>query len=616
MAYVAAEPAPDMSELRAMLSKRLPRYMVPQSIVIVDQMPLTSHGKIDEAALAAISVDDGPSAAPETETEAALVAVLTELLDGVEVDVTAEFLSLGLDSIVALSVVQGARQRGIPLRARLMIECATIRELAEAIDSEAITGPAALTDDRYGDVVPAPIMSWMFEHGNFRRFTQNMLIALPEGLTAERVEAILQVLLDRHDMLRSVLGTDGGEGYRLTTRAPGAVRAGDVMTVVYTAAQDALAEEATAAVDRIDPTTGSMVQAVWFAAEPSLLLMCVHHLATDVVSWYVMLSELSQLAADIEAGRTPGQAAEFTTYREWTRLLAERSRSEEVVEQRAYWTDQVAAPDPALGRRLPDPTRDTWGSTRLTDVVTDAATTRAVLRKLGDSGIEMRDFLLAALTLTLASWRISRGEPAHHGALIALEGHGREDGVVATDPGAVESAAVPLDTSATVGWFTSVYPVRLGKGAAIDVDTAARAPDAARTLLLDVTQQLAAVPNRGLDYGLLRYLCGDETLAGFAGPQVEFNYLGRHDLSADQGRSEWSLVTDPDLSGQLPVPEPDLPLRYTFDVSAIVVGGKGGTDGPMLLASWRWSDQLSDAADVDRLSQLWLRAITALGEAL
>ena len=220
--------------------------------------------------------------------------------------------------------------------------------------------------------------------------------------------------------------------------------------------------------------------------------------------------------------------------------------------------------------------------------------------------------------MTLASWRVSRGEPAHHGALIALEGHGREDGVVATDPGAVESGTVPLDTSATVGWFTSVYPVRLGDGeAVIDVDTAANTPDSARTLLRAVSEKLATVPNRGLDYGLLRYLRGDETLAGFAGPQLEFNYLGRHDLSADQSRSEWSLVTTPELTGQLPVvPEPDLPLRYTFDVTSIVAGGKGDADGPILVTSWRWSDQLHDAADVDRLSQLWLRAVTVLGEAL
>ncbi|HEX2283584.1 MAG TPA: amino acid adenylation domain-containing protein [Mycobacterium sp.] len=613
-AYVTAGVnPPPVSELRTMLTTRLPGYLVPHHIVVVDELPLTAHGKVDEAALAAVAVGEATSIAPETPTEKALAEVLCEVLETTEVDVTADFLQMGLDSIAALSVVQAARRRGIQMRARLMLDCSTIRELAAAIDTGADGGPqatATVDDDRYGEVAPAPIVSWMYECGGFRRFTQDMLIALPPAVTQDRVEAVLQALLDRHDMLRSVLDDAGGR-YRLSTRPPGSVRAGDVLRRVDAAPGAALAAEARAAQDRIDPSAGSMVQAVMFTGEPATLLMCVHHLATDVVSWYVMLAALSQLAAELAAGETPSLAAEYTTYREWCRLLDERSRTNEVTAQRDYWIRQLAAPDPPLGSRLPDPEADTWASLRRTDVATDGATTRRIIDKVDAAAIELRDFLLAALAMTITSWRIGRGESAEHGALIALEGHGREDGLLGGAGGAV-------DTSATVGWFTSVFPVRLAAGQeAVDVERARRDPGAARALLRAVADHVAAVPNRGLDYGLLRYHRGDPDLVAARHPQVEFNYIGRYDLSNDttsRASTEWSLITEADLNLHLPLaPEPDLPLRYTFDVISVVTST---AEGPQLVTSWRWSELLCTAAELDTLAQLWGTVLETLADAL
>ncbi len=607
-AYVAAGThPPEPAELRTLMAKRLPHYMAVHRIVILGELPLTRHGKIDDAALAAIDVEDTPATAPETPTEVALVELLTEVLDTERVGVTTEFLEMGLDSIVALTLVQAARRRGLPMRARLMLECTNIRELATAVDAGGHDhAPAAMADDRFGDVAPAPIMSWLYECGNFRRFTQNVLIALPADITERRLLDVLQTLLDRHDMLRSVLNSRDGL-HRLSTRPPGAVRAEDMLMTVDACARDAIPAEAVAALDRIDPQAGSMVQAVWFTQGPPVLLLCIHHLATDVVSWYVILNALSHIDAEVAAGRTPALTAEYTTYRQWTRLLRERSRGDEVLAQRQYWAEQLAAPDPLLGSRSPDPQRDTWASLELTDVVTDTATTRHILSRLDAAGIEMRDFLLTALTLTLASWRLERGQPAHDGALIALEGHGREDLLLAD-----------VDTSATVGWFTTVYPVRLGAGeATADVDTVRRNPAAARTLLRAVAEQVAGVPNRGLDYGLLRYTRGDEALARLPHPQVEFNYVGRHDLSGDSAATEWSLITEDGLNAHMPTAaEPELPLRYTFDVISVVAAGDTPTDGPHLRTSWRWSTKLSTAEEVHRLTELWRQAVTVLGAAL
>jgi mycobactin peptide synthetase MbtF len=607
-AYVAASEI-TVADLRAGLLTRLPRYMVPHHIVVIDELPLTGNGKVDQAALPAVDLDDRAAGAPQTPTESVLAELLCEVVESAQVDVTTDFLDMGLDSIAALSLVQAARKRGFELRARLMLECTTIRELAAAIDSGlGSTQPAVVEAARFGEVVPAPIVSWMYEAGGFRRFTQNLLIALPPAMSAERLEEVLQALLDRHDMLRSVLITDDDGQHHLLTRAPGAVRARDVLVRHDGPAAVGLATETVAALDRIDPATGAMVQAVRFGGAAPTLLMCVHHLATDVVSWYVILADLAQIAAELEAATVPALEAEYTTYREYGRILHQRSSSAEVTDQRRYWLDVLAGPDPLLGSRAPDPAVDTWASLRQQNLITDVEETRVLLRKLDAAGVELRDFLLSALTVTLTSWRAHRGELTSGGALVALEGHGREDALLGES----------VDTSATVGWFTSVFPVRLGAGEqAVDIQLARRDPSRARALIRSVAEHVAAVPNRGLDYGLLRYHRRDPDLTAAPHPQVEFNYMGRFDLSSDgageQG-SPWSLVTDPELNQQLPTSsEPDLPLRYTFDVIAVVTPSEVG---PQLLTSWRWSDQLSTAEEIDELSTLWRTAMTILGDAL
>lgn len=606
-AYVAADDIP-ASDLRARLLARLPRYMVPHHIVLIDELPLTGNGKVDEAALPAAGLDDQAFSAPQTPTESALAELLCEVLESAHVDVTSEFLEMGLDSIAALSLVQAARKRGIELRARLMLECSTIRELAAAIDSGAGSAqPAAVEAERFGEVHPAPIVAWMYEAGGFRRFTQNLLIALPPTMSAQRLEEVLQALLDRHDMLRSVLVTDD-DGHHLLTRAPGAVRARDILTAAEGPAATQLTAETVEALERINPAAGTMVQAVRFGGSAPTLLMCVHHLATDVVSWYVILADLAQIAAELDAGTVPALEAEYTTYREYGRILQQRSDSDEVTGQRRYWLDVLAGPDPLLGSRAPDPAVDTWASLRQHNLITGVEETRALLGKLDAAGVELRDFLLSALTVTITSWRVARGEPACAGALVALEGHGREDTLLGE----------AVDTSATVGWFTSVFPVRLGADERpVDTELARRDPPRARALIRSVAESVAAVPNRGLDYGVLRYHRRDPDLLAAPQPQVEFNYMGRFDLSSDGAGEQgtpWSLVTDPELNQQLPTSsEPDLPLRYTFDVIAVVTPT---ASGPHLLTSWRWSDRLSTAEEIDQLSTLWHTAITVLGEAL
>ncbi|MGW5385168.1 amino acid adenylation domain-containing protein [Nocardia sp. NPDC003963] len=601
--------AVDPARLRTLLAEVLPAYMVPGRLAVLAELPVTSNGKLDVRALSDRAGEllraqhrDG-AAAPATPTEYALSAVLAEVFDGGAPGVDEDFFGLGMDSIVAISLVNRARRRGLAVTPRMVVTAPTIRDLAAAVDAGTAESAESAESD-HGPVPPLPIVSWMYAQPHYRRLAQGVLLAIPDGMTRVELESVLQAVLDGHDTLRAVL-SETADGPRLVTREPGTVAAAAVLADLELGPGGTEPEvarvirgAARAALDELDPVGGQLVRAVRFRGMPrgDLLLLAVHHLAVDVVSWSILVADLAQAWEQVAAGRAPEVPGEHTSYRRWSQLLWERAGRPEVLAQRDYWVAQVQAPDPVLGARAVRAS-DTWSSLRFTEVPASAATTARILAAgAGPDGI--RDLLLAALTATLASWRRERGHDPRAGALIAMESHGRPDIVAG------------CDTSATVGWFSDVYPVRLGAGAdAVDVDRAETEPGAARELLDSVAARMREIPEQGLDFGLLREIAGIPELVDSADPQVEFNYLGRLDLGGYR-EGDWSMVTDPGLTAALPVDtEPDLPVRYALSLIAAV---ETGSEGPRLMTRWRWSDGPFAGSEVDRLARLWSRAVAAL----
>jgi mycobactin peptide synthetase MbtF len=566
-AYVAAEPAPAVSELRVMLAKRLPRYMVPHRIIVVDEMPLTSHGKVDEAALAAMPAAAEPAAAlPETPTETALVELLCEILQSEQIDVDADFLRLGLDSIVALSVVQAARRRGISLRARLMLECATIRELAEAIDSESV-GIGPVDDDGGGPITLLSNARWLYEYGEPRRLAQTDAIRLPDGVTTEQVHTLLRTIVDGHEVLRSRLDRDTmtlveHESSVVLTEA---AVTGDL--------HDVVAGHARRSLDRLDPERGALLDAVWLG-EAGVLLLTVHALAGDPASWRIMLGELDAGLHALAQGRNPAAVREHTSYRRWSRLLTERAQR---LDSCDYWVAQVAGDDPDLGARRVRPQTDRVGDV----AVTVSTTAPEVSVRLLDGGRPITHLLAAAAARMVNQWRLHRGQP-RPAPLLALETHGRAD-IVTAD----------ADTSDTVGLLSAIYPLRVPSAHARDIGDA-----------------IDAVPGDGIDYGLLRYLRSDtaERLRAHPEPQLLLNFLGRIDfgVSGEELRLDRSL-----LSGVSVLPEPDAAVRFELTINALVL-----TDGdsPVLATQWRALPDILTETDIAVLQSMWQDALAEVAQ--
>ncbi|MFX0580638.1 amino acid adenylation domain-containing protein [Nocardia nepalensis] len=596
VAFAVSEAA-DATALRAGLAERLPVYMVPARVISLPELPVTPNGKLDVRALNALGLEalrgSAGRTAPNTDTERTLCRALAEAWGGTAPGIDDDFIALGMDSIVAISLVNAVRRAGLSVSPAMVMTNPTVRDLAAAIDSRVAQQDSENTPAEFGEVLPTPIMSWMYEHGGFRRLALSTLVSLPAEMDRAQLESVLQALLDGHDMLRAHLSTTA-DGQRLETRAPGSVRAADILHEVSVPDDfgAALEEHSRTAIDRIDPLTGTMLQAVRFEGT-DILLLSIHHLAVDPVSWHIILADLADAWSQLIEGRIPAIATEFTGYRAWAERLQERRTAPEVLAQQGFWTEQLTGPDPELGLRHPDPTRDTWSSYRITPSFAPTDTTRRIL----DADLGMHEFLLTALTIALTTWRSERNQDASTGALIALEGHGREDAIIGD-----------VDTARTVGWFTTVYPLRVGAGQALDITRAESDPAEVATLLKAVAAQLDTVPNKGLDYGLLRY---DET-APQPDPQVMLDYLGRMDLAASAS-GPWSPITDLSLHQRLPIaPEPDMPLRYALDLVTAVYPG---TDGPQLTTLFRWSEALFDTTEIDHFATIWQRCITAVAAA-
>jgi mycobactin peptide synthetase MbtF len=481
-------------------------------------------------------------------------------------------LQLGLDSIVALSVVQAARARGIALRARLILECANTRELAEAIDSET----ASATSDAKEATGPMPVLPngrWLYEYGEPRRLAQTEAIRLPDNVTREQLDAALAGIVDGHEVLRARL--DRATMTLIPVAPPGAVT--DILTEVEVAddLQAVVPEHVARAVDRLDPERGTLLAAVWLRPPTGqgVLLLSAHVLAMDPASWRVVLGEFDAALRALATGYPPAPIREHTSYRRWAGALIERAQGLDTVR---FWAAQFDGDDPELGARRVDARRDRARDLDVRMMATDAGTTRRLL----DSGLPLPNLLVAATAATVTRWRRSRNQ-ATPPPLLALETHGRADALVDG------RGSHTIDTGDTVGLLSSIFPMRV------------KSADPR-----DVGEQLAAIPGDRLDYGLLRYLRADtaERLAPLPGPQLLLNYLG----AAHAGGGIGVTLERELLAGVSPQPEPDLAVRHELTIVAAMLTFDGQR---VLAAQWRTLPDILGDADVTELQHLWIESL-------
>ncbi|RKN04858.1 non-ribosomal peptide synthetase [Streptomyces radicis] len=627
---------PEQGALRAWLAERLPAHLVPAEIRPTAALPRTPSGKLardtDPAALeapASPAPTPVPAAAVERSTpvverpapvverpapvvqerqqaaeepqarEDVVAAAFAEVLRAADVPRDQSFFDLGGDSIMSIQLVSRLRQSGLVLTPQDVFEHKTVQALAQAAreTTQRTTGTDVAA---VGDVPLTPIVHWLRDQGGpIDGFHQAVLLRVPGGLRLEWLTAAAQALIDHHDAFRLRLDRSP-TGWSLDVRPTGAVSAASCVRRVPTEGATGddlgrvLAREVNRAKEELDVRAGRMVRVVWFDAgpsEPGRLLFMANHLACDGVSWRIVVPDLVGAYQDAAEGRRPRLRPVETSLRHWSRALNEQARSPERLAELPLWERMLAVPGPRLAKRPLDTARDTTGRSRSRTVVYGAERARHLFTTIPATfHCEINDVLLTALALA-----VQRCLGTSDDVVIDVEGHGREPVV----PGA--------DLSRTVGWFTSMYPVRLAPGAPLAADAPPKGVELGRALRR-VKEQLREIPDKGIGFGMLRHL-NPETgpaLAAAEPRHIGFNYFGRFLLPADHGDEDWSPAPE---TGMTAGADADMPLDHPLSINALT---EDGADGTGLRIGFSWAAGAVDDPLVDRLIEAWFETLDAL----
>jgi amino acid adenylation domain-containing protein/non-ribosomal peptide synthase protein (TIGR01720 family) len=498
VAYFCAEQEVAFDALHAHMKARLPDYMIPGALMRMEALPLTSNGKVDRRALPPPDVSRASRketyVAPRTPEEQALARIWGEVL-GVEAPgVHDNFFKLGGDSILSIQVISRARQAGLAITPRQLFHSPTVAELAAAAPQVA---HAPAREAALGEVALTPIQRWFFAQPleNRHYWSQTFLFTVPQGIDVDRLEQALAAAVAHHDAFR-LRFTQGSSGWRQTYvhNAPPVkiVRADHVFT------QAEILDAAGRVQSSLDIEQGPLIAAMFFPMgpeQPRRLLLTVHHLAIDGVSWRMLLEDLESAYWALQESKQVILPPKTASYKAWSAALSTYAERPEVRAQIDYWR---AVPD-TTAAELPLDHGAGFNIEESTETVTTMLTadqTELLLRQVpAVYHSQINDALLTALAESFRPWT------GRESLLVDVEGHGRED-------------IGDIDVSRTVGWFTSIYPVRLSlkSGARLDAS------------LQSVKNQLRQIPDKGIGYGLLR-----DQLTAFPQAQVLFNYLGQFD---------------------------------------------------------------------------------------
>ena len=522
--------------------------------------------------------------APRNELEQIIGGIWQTLLGIDQIGVEDNFFELGGDSIQSIQLIARASQAGVQLTPTQVFEHQTIAELAAVagkgktfiVEQGIVSGEAPLT----------PLQRWFLEQqpAEVNHFNQALMFNVRQRLDALMLKQVITRLLEHHDALRLRFDQMDGK-WRQWHVAPEASASEEVFKYIDLRAVPAT-EQATA----ITAAAEEVQRSLNLAEGPVLrfalmdlgedregrLLIVIHHLVVDAVSWRILLEDLQRGYDQLLRGESVNFLAKTTSYKNWAEALSKKSETEEIRGELDYWleaTRHAAAALPVDNEQG----INTMDFQRVVDVKLDAELTRQLLQEVpSTSNTQINQILLAALVSAFERWSGSTS------LLVNVEGHGREE--------IVEG----IDVSRTVGWFTTIYPLLL------EVDAE---EDLGKTLAR-TRERLQSVPRRGIGYGMLKYLNADPSvfnqLRETVNPQVSFLYLGQ----LDQPLAQLELFTEAEESRGMDhggtIRRPHL-----IEFSAYVADGQ-------LQIEWAYSEQVHEKDTIERLSQNYLDALRSL----
>lgn len=537
----------DKSQLRQYAQSYLPEYMIPAAFAIVEQLPLLPNGKLDRSKLPSIQALFAEAkkgyTAPRTEEECTLVGIWQDVLRIEQIGIHDNFFELGGDSILSIQVVSRANRAGLHVSTKLMFEHQTIAALCQAMP--AFRKGGAEQGMVQGEVPLTPIQHWFFEHDlSYHHANQALMLQVEPAVTPDILQTAVYHLVAHHDALR-LRFVQESTGWR---QSQGELASSYRFEVVpcRSQCQEALRAERYRTAEKLQAglhlSDGPLVRFAYFTAleEKPYLLIVIHHLLVDGVSWRILLEDLQTICEQLMRGEAISLPAKTTSYQAWANHLAAYAQTITMNGQHDFWREHERTTIPY------DFEQDYSINTHsLAETVTISFTpeeTKQVVEELPfATKTKVNDILLTALLQTMTRWM------GTDSVYVDLEGHGRHE------------LSDEMDLSRTVGWFTAIFPVCLQL-------PGNSAPGEA---LRSVKEQLRQLPNHGLDYGIRRYLgSADVPRVHHKLPKVEicFNYMGKFDLPR---RTDNLFAFTDESTGPLHAPESKRP--YVLEINGIIV---------------------------------------------
>ncbi|MEH2092609.1 amino acid adenylation domain-containing protein [Nostoc sp.] len=586
-AYVVSEgKQPTSNELRLFLKQKLPDYMIPASFTVLEAFPITSNGKIDRRALPVPEFEFNDLTgfvSPRTHTEKILLKIWQDVLLLKKVCIHDNFFELGGDSIIGIQIVARANQAGLKLTPKQLFQHQTIAELAAvAVTTTSNEAEQGLVK---GIVPLTPIQHWFFERNlpEPDHFNQSFLLEVPPNIHPELLEQALQKLVYHHDALRLRFVQQAAQWQQYNSDVCDALSLAiaDLSNLTQAEQSKAIELKADEIQRSLNIADGPLLRVVLFnlgKSSPGRLLIIIHHLAVDGISWRILLEDLSGAYKQLDSGNNIQLPAKTTSFKDWAIKLQDYGGAQELHSELDYWLHSrsfAVAPLPLDSPAIAS--ENTVGSSQIVSISLNAEQTRTLLQDVPVAyNTQINDVLLTALVQSFAGWT------GYDSLLIELEGHGRED------------LFEDVDLSRTVGWFTSIFPICLKLGGLHHPGEA----------LKSVKEQLRRIPNRGIDYGILRYLSMDATinkqLELLPQAQVSFNYLGQFDQThlAPLG---WKYTQE--SSGSIHSPKGQ--RRHLLNVNGLVIEGR-------LQLEWKYSGAFHHQATVENLAKNYLKVLEAI----
>nr|AEC14348.1 nonribosomal peptide synthetase [Bacillus sp. NK2003] len=516
IAYYTVNDEVSVDSIRRRLKETLPAFMIPAHFMQLDKFPLTPNGKVDRKSLPKWTeqFDERQEKVLDVQelskTEIELLTIWRNVLNDPTIGPEDNFFECGGDSIISIQICSAAKEKDLFITPKDLFECQTVRELGNVVNE--LEQKQVVQEIVSGYVPLTPIQSWFFNenHENIHHWNQSVVLMKDNALTSEHYKKIIMKLIDQHDVLRTLFEKHGDSYIGNISNADTVYGFHEyhVSSFKDEKSLKEINELEENAQQSLNIHNGPLMKFLLFRDQREVrIFWVIHHLVVDGVSWRILLEHFERCYQQIKNEQEPSLPLKTTSYKQWSEKLNEYKNTDLPEEAVQYWEKEMNVPVSPLTEDL----GETCDFENMYKIVVDEAQTQNLIKNtLRKHKTTIDEVLLSVIAHALSN-RMGIGE-----FWLDLEGHGRED---------IED---DIDLSRTVGWFTSIYPVRI-KGMATLGST-----------LRNTKNILRNVPNKGFDFGILKYISNRNH--NYPDSLVSYNYLGQFNNTCDMAQTNSSNI--------------------------------------------------------------------------